>query len=243
MNTESNEAPHSDDEVSLEELAAAYARALGVTSPAPKPEAAEPLEPLIDGGEEPLLRVRSEETEGFAVSPTSVIEAALFVGHPENQPLSASILAGLMRGVTADEVDSIVKELNASYEQSDSALRIMSESGGYRMGLAESVDRVRTAFYGRVRDARLNQAAIDVLALIAYQPGVTAATLDIQRGKGSASVAAQLVRRKLVELRRETDSEGRKVQRYFAAARFLKLFGLKSLEDLPQVDDNLLPPE
>ncbi len=232
-----------DDEVSLEELAAAYARALGVEPPSPAADAVpqEFIESLSPNTEEPLLRVYSEETEGFSVSPTAVVEAALFVGHPENQALTPQQLASLMRGVTAEEIESSVAELNTAYERSNSAIRIEKVDAGYRMGLVSQVDSVRTSFYGKVREARLNQAAIDVLALIAYQPGTTALLLDQQRGKGSAGVAAQLVRRKLVELRRETDSEGRKVQRYYPTPRFLKLFGLNDLADLPQVDDNLLP--
>ncbi len=229
------------DEVSLEELAAAYARALGVPD---KPAAPPPEEEHdADGNEKPLLRVSSAETERFELSPKAVVEACLFVGHPQNEPLSAQQLAGLMRDVQADEIDEIIQELNRDYEAEGAAMRIETAAGGYRMVLASSVETVRTVFYGRAREARLTQSAIDVLALIAYQPGVTAAELDEQRGRGSAGVAAQLVRRRLVELRRETDSAGSRISRYFPTDRFLKLFGLNQLSDLPQVDESLLPPE
>ena len=230
--------PDESDEVSLEELAAVYARALGMT----EPKAQEPTSELKLFADDDSTQTELPVTDGgFSVSPLSVVEAALFVGHPSNHALSASLLASMMRDVSLGEIDELVVELNQIYRRDRSAMCIEASEGGYRMTLVSAVETIRTAFYGRAREARLNQAAIDVLALIAYQPGVTAAEMDVQRGKGSAGVAAQLVRRRLVELRREIATNGSKVSRYFPTDRFLKLFSINSLSDLPQVDEELLP--
>ena len=53
--------------------------------------------------------------EASDISPHTVLESMLFVGRPDNQPLTAEQLAGLMRGVNAQEVETIIAELNARY--------------------------------------------------------------------------------------------------------------------------------
>lgn len=228
------EADSHDEELSLEQLAEVYARMLG-SGEAGAGEAAE-------GGddeewEEDLSHDAAQTESDFQVSPAAIIEAALFVGHPENRPFSEEELAGLMRGVTVEEVHSIIDQLNEHLRQERSALTIAREAGGYRMRLAECATAVRDTFYGRVRDARLSQVAIDVLALIAYHPGITAEELDAKRSKQSGGLVSQLVRRNLVECRREEATGGgkRAPARYYPTERLLNILGLERLEDLPHV--------
>ena len=94
---------------------------------------------------------------------------------------------------------------------------------------------LRDRFYGRVREARLSQAAVDVLAIVAYRQPVTAPQIAELRGKPSSRLLSQLVRRGLLEIRRPDDR--RSNPEYRTAERFLELFGLQSLEDLPQSED------
>ncbi len=70
------------------------------------------------------------------LGPRSILEALLFVGTPDNQPLSSTQLAGLMRGVSIPEVDELIAELNAGYRAANSPYRIESVGDGYRMALA-----------------------------------------------------------------------------------------------------------
>ena len=85
------------------------------------------------------------------------------------------------------------------------------------------------------REARLSKAAREVLALIAYQQPVTRAAIDGQRGGDSGAAVRQLVRLGLVAVVPAAD--GGKESAYGTTARFLELFGLRSLDDLPQTDD------
>ena len=173
--------------------------------------------------------------------PESIVEAALFVGHPESRSVSEQRLASLMRDVSPDEVIEIIDQLNASYKEHEQALRIVSDENGYRMTIAPAVEGVRRSFLGKVREARLSQAAIEVLALVAYQPGITSGLVQDQRGRESGAVLNQLVRRQLLEMRREKPAEGgRKVPRYYPTERFLNLFGLEALDELPQVEESVV---
>ncbi len=178
-----------------------------------------------------------EEDEGSPPSPLAIIEAALFIGNPENRALTDMELAGLMRGVTTEDVQRYVDELNASYVANSQAIRIHRDEDGFRMGVAPDMEVIRRAFYGKIRESRLSQAAIEVLSLVAYQPGITAEKVQDQRGKESGSLLSQLVRRRLLEQRRVPEPGGKKaIAVYFPTERFLQLFQLRSLDDLPHVE-------
>lgn len=177
-----------------------------------------------------------EDKAHCPLTPMSIVESVLFVGRPDSAGISASELASLMRGVQAAEIAELVQQLNSTYEQSGHAFRIFEGVDGYRFGLAEDLEFVRDKFYGRVREIKLNQAAIDCLALVSYQPGITKASLEKQRSQPSSGILNQLLRRQLIEIRREGEGKSA-VAHYYPTERLLKLAGLGSLEDLPQVEE------
>ena len=158
------------------------------------------------------------------------------VGRPDSGPITAREIASLMRGVTETEVDVLVDELNQQYAESGSAMYIAGVSGGYRMQLASDLKVILDRFYGPTREVKLNQAAIDCLALVSYQPGITREKLDEQRGQSSGSVLNQLVRRELIEMRREGKGKA-VVPHYYPTERLLDLAGLESLDDLPHAEE------
>lgn len=177
-----------------------------------------------------------EDSAACPLTPLSIVEAILFVGRPDGIPIPAAEIAGLMRGVDASEVATCVEQLNETYAQTNRATRIVADGAGYRMQLAENVSFIRDRFYGRVRQVKLNQAAVDCLALIAYQPGISREKLEQQRGQASGSLLSQMIRRQLIEMRRVTE-EQKTVQRYYPTNRLLDLTGIESLDDLPQTED------
>lgn len=166
------------------------------------------------------------------IGPTSLLEAMLFVGDPDNKPLSSARLAGLLRGVEVAEIHSLVRELNDRYAACRAPYRIVGEGEGYRMVLCDEFQRVRQRFFSRVRQARLSQAAIDVLSLVAYREPMAADEISELRGKPSTAILAQLVRRQLLRVDRE-EQNPRRLQ-YRTTRRFLDLFGLATLDDLPR---------
>lgn len=243
--------PEDDEETfSLDDLGAAYARAMAESGLLPEPQDLPELDPgeadhagTGEGlGIAAIDPADASEEHPLAISPAAIVEAALFVGHPENLPLTAAQVAATMRGVSADEVEEIVDELNRVYERDGHAFRIQRREGGLWFGLAEEMRSVRNAFYGRVRETRLTQAAIDVLALVAYQPGVTAKKLSDQRGKDCSAVVNQMVRRELLEIRRQGQEGGKPVPALYPTTRLLNLLGLRDLDDLPHVDETDVAP-
>jgi segregation and condensation protein B len=230
------------DGFSLDDLGAAYAKAAAEHDP----EAfAPPLENEAesqsdDSADEPADGLSDQSVVDELVSPEAIIEGALFVGHPENQPLTEERLANLIRDVEPDEVVSIIDGLNQSYRDQAQALRIVRDDFGFKMTIAPEVESVRRSFLGKVRETRLSQSAIEVLSLVAYQPGITAQKVQDQRGRESHSLLNQLVRRQLLQMQRvKPEGGGRTVPQYFPTERFLYLFGIESLDDLPQVEEGL----
>ncbi|MCA9126080.1 MAG: SMC-Scp complex subunit ScpB [Planctomycetales bacterium] len=221
--------------LSLEELSQSYASVMRLPErPSPSgvaqsPENTPPIGSLPDDDAD---NIEDSQT----VTPSSIIEAILFVGRQDSSPIAAKDIAALMRGVSESEVCTLVDALNACYEDTGRAIRIVQLPAGYKLDLAPQVEHVRERFYGQSRDVRLNQAAIDCLALVAYQPGLTRERLEEQRGQPSGGVLNQLVRRELIEMRREL--VGKKLQpHYYPTERLMQLTGLASIEDLPQAED------
>jgi len=225
-----------DQGLSLDELSRAYAVLLRKgADPYPdssltleSPPAAEEALSLVDS--RPPNRIDDEKT--CAVTPKTILEAILFVGHPANEPLASERIAALMRGVTASEIDDLVSELNAQYAAEGCPYAIVSVDLGYQLALRPEFAALRDAFYRRVREARLSQSAIDVLAIVAYQQPIVQEEIDRLRGKPSGAILSQLVRRDLLVLNRPAEQQAKPV--YRTSDRFLDLFDLDQLSDLPR---------
>jgi len=229
-----------DEETSLDALAAAYAGLVGSDKTAP-PSASSPsnevnpevAEPLPDGDVAPPATGGGDvEKLDEQVSPLGILEAVLFVGNSENSPLTAKRIAALMRGVSPREVDELVVELNERYLELEAPYEIISQGAGYLLNIRDEYAGLRDRFYGSVREARLSQAAIDILAVIAYGQPLTREEIDETRGKPSGGILSQLVRRQLLRIERP-DKKPRN-PKYYTTDRFLKIMGLEDIAELPE---------
>lgn len=165
------------------------------------------------------------------VTPREILEALLFVG---GEPLTTRKLIGVLRDeFTAEFIESQIDGLNAQYAREGRPYELRLAEGGYRMTLREDFERIRRKTYGLgPKEVKLSQEAIEVLAVIAYHQPLTAAEID-QLGKpGSSGVVRQLLRRELVAVERTT-GKSRDVT-YRTTPRFLSLFGIRNLNELPR---------
>ncbi len=232
-----------EDPISLDELARAFAQVMGAPPQGSVRQEPQPLaaEAATGPGElharthEPAVAVEEPVGDSGPVTPLSILEAMLFVGDRDNRPLTAARAAELMRGVEPGEIGGLIEELNGRYTRSCCPYFVAEDSDGYRMTLRKPFHPLREQFYGRIREARLSQAAIDVLAIVAYQQPLTAEQIGAVRGKPSGPVLAQLVHRRLLRIERLPGK--RRTVQYFTTDRFLQLFGLQTLADLPQSEE------
>ena len=225
--------PTSDAGLSLDQLTQAFAQLLsGGQDPYAAPPAESPLDDVLPPEPDAPLVDADAQCE---TTPRTILEAMLFVGNRQNDPLNPAQVAGLMRGVRPAEIDDLVRKLNREYDANRCPYRIIGEGAGYRLVLREEFHALRDKFYGRVQHAKLSQAAVEVLSLVAYNGSLSGDQVAKLRGKPTGAILAQLVRRQLLAL--ERDAESSREVHYRPTARFLELFGLEKLEDLPRSQD------
>jgi segregation and condensation protein B len=222
-----------DQGISLNELGRAYAALLSKGAdpyPQGEPAAKSPNDSLPSPDNDEELSDLGEIT--CETTPKAILEAILFVGHPAQDPLASERIAALMRGVRPGEIDELVAELNSEYHAEGAPYTIVSEGLGHRLTLRSEFAALSDVFHGRIREARLSQSAIDVLAIVAYQQPIEMPEIDRLRGKPSGAVVSQLVRRDLLRIERRAEKGSRPL--YRTTDRFLDLFDLDSLGELPR---------
>lgn len=168
-----------------------------------------------------------------AVLPRQIIEALMFVG---GEPLTTRKLSNVLRGeFSAEFIESEVNELNDLYTREGRPYEIRLGDGGYRMTLRENFERIRRKAYGMgPKEVKLSQEAIEVLAVVAYHQPITAEAVDELGKPGSGAILRQLLRRELIAVDR-TGKRSRDVA-YRTTPRFLSLFGIRSLNELPRLE-------
>jgi segregation and condensation protein B len=162
-----------------------------------------------------------------------IVEALLFVG---GAPLTSDRACETIRGLTEDQFQQAIDGLNREYRQQGRPYSVQARNGGYILTLRPRFRDVVERLHGGQREARLSATAIDALALVAYRQPVTKAEIDSLRGAESGALLRQLVRRGLIAVVQRGDAQKREVS-YGTTTRFLELFQLQSLEDLPQTQD------
>jgi segregation and condensation protein B len=168
------------------------------------------------------------------------IVEALVLGAPE--PVSPQKLAEVVPGLDEDGARALVAELGREYEEQGRAFEIWEVAGGFQL-------RTRPEFAGylrqlhRERPLRLSRAALETLAVVAYRQPVTRAEIEAVRGVEADAVLKSLLERSLVRVAGHRDVPGRPIL-YGTTRRFLEVFGLGRLEDLPTLREleELLPP-
>lgn len=162
-----------------------------------------------------------------------IVEAMLFVG---GVPLSGDAACRVVRGLSGDRFFEAIETLNRRYKSQRRPYSIQHRDGGYVIQVQPAYRAVRERLFGGLREARLTQPALDVLSLVAYRQPVTKSEIDSVRGVDSSGILRQLIRLGLVAVSRRGDA-GQKDVSYGTTPRFLQLFSLQSLDDLPRLGE------
>jgi len=180
-----------------------------------------------------LLR-RDEEIE---TTVETVTEAVLFAS---DEPLSEARLANIVEtGVR--QIREHIKNLNDKYKVNNNAFRIEQIAGGYQM-LTLSPYNYWLKKLLRVRsDSKLSPAALETLAIISYKQPVIRADIEAIRGVAAGDIIRGLCYKGLVKIVGRAEVLGRPML-YGTTRKFLELFGLNSLKDLPKIEELKKPP-
>ena len=163
-------------------------------------------------------------------APISVrLEALLFVAA---EPVTTAQLAAALETTTTD-VEQGLRALEESLLAR--GLKIQRHSGRVQMTSAPEFAELIERFLGLEATSRLSRAALETLAIIAYQQPVTRPQVDAIRGVNSDSMMTSLLNKGLILESGRTDGPGRPIV-YSTPAEFLQHFGINSIRDLPPLD-------
>src|SRR5262245_11712391 len=189
----------------------------------------------------PALRQRDHEqaVTGELVRDARLgrVEAALFAA---DEPLTPRKLATAADLADAAEARRLADKLKAFYDQDGTAFQVEELAGGYQV-------RTRPVFHPwlvRLRrtnpDPQLSPSALETLAIIAYRQPIMRADVEAIRGVQCGELLRHLMEKGLVRIAGRDDSLGRPML-YGTTKKFLQMFGLNSLKDLPEIEQ-LRPP-
>ena len=162
----------------------------------------------------------------------SALETMMFMW---GEPLEVRDAAEVLEAERS-EIRELFRELMNEYEQEGRGIRIREAGDAFGFVTHVENDIFVRKLCTPVRVKRLSQAALEVLAIIAYRQPVTRSEIDSIRGIKSDRVIDGLVDKGLIEITGRSEGVGRPLI-YSTTREFLKKFGFASLKDLPEVPE------
>jgi segregation and condensation protein B len=196
----------------------------------PEPDA-DPQEPgaeLEAGAGEPVLIDPSVPE----INTQQVIEAVLFVA---DTPLPIPKIVSILGVGSARDVRKHIEALNERYTREGATFHIEKIAGGYQMLTLPQYNTWLRRLRQSRQDSRFSAAALETLAVVAYKQPVTRADIEAIRGVAAGEMLNRLRELNLVKIVGRAEDVGRPML-YGTTKRFLEIFGLASLDELPQVE-------
>lgn len=171
---------------------------------------------------------------------TACVEAALLTADRALAlgRLSQTLIEAGMPEASAGPADvrAAIEALNAHYVETGRAFRVEQVAGGYRVMTLGEFAPVAAAVRGARESTRLSRAAIETLAIVAYRQPITRVDIETIRGSATGEVLKTLLEKRLVTIVGRAEELGRPML-YGTTKRFLEVFGLASVKDLPPVGE------
>ncbi len=168
-----------------------------------------------------------------SVNISAAIEAILF---SNGASVEASRIAGALE-ITEAEVNERISALANDYKKAGRGITIIKLGNSYQMtACKEYAPQIRTVMDLR-RNTPLSQAALEVLAVVAYNQPVTKAFVEQVRGVDCSGVIGSLTTKGLVEEKGRLELPGRPLL-YGTTENFLRCFNISSLDELPPLPEN-----
>ena len=180
--------------------------------------------------------VEPETSEGEPTVET-VVEAVLFAS---DESLTDSRLANIVE-TSVKQVRQSIKNLNDKYRANNNAFRIEQIAGGYQMLTLSTYNHWLKKLLRARSDSKLSPAALETLAIIAYKQPVIRADIEAIRGVAGGEVIRTLCYKGLVKIVGRAEILGRPML-YGTTKKFLEVFGLNTLKDLPKIEELKKPP-
>jgi segregation and condensation protein B len=232
----------SNDEPPLTQSERDIDRVVGILLGEPQEGTQETQEPVPEQENEAAVQVQeppaqaqppqAEPQPELVPTVESVLEAILFA---TDEPLTDGKLAGIVE-TTTKQVRESIESLNAKYVAENHAFRIEQIAGGYQMLTLNTFNFWLKKMLRARSDNKLSPAAMETLAIIAYKQPVIRADIEAIRGVAVGEVVRSLMYKGLVKIAGRAEILGRPML-YGTTKKFLEIFGLNSLKDLPKAEE------
>ncbi|MHC4244829.1 MAG: SMC-Scp complex subunit ScpB [Planctomycetota bacterium] len=177
------------------------------------------------------------ETPSGEPTVETVVEAVLFAS---DESLTDNRLAKIVES-SGKQVRQSIKNLNEKYQANNNAFRIEQIAGGYQMLTLSTYNYWLKKLLRARSDGKLSPAALETLAIIAYKQPVIRADIEVIRGVAGGEVIRTLCYKGLVKIVGRAEILGRPML-YGTTKKFLEVFGLNTLKDLPKIEELKKPP-
>ncbi len=160
----------------------------------------------------------------------SIIEAVLFAcGRPVEMKELITTLE-----LPEEDIINIIQNMQSEYKEQNRGIEIVKVENGYSLcSKQEYYEYVYPLFDNRVKP-NISNAAMETLAIIAYNPKITRAEIESIRGVNSDATIYKLLEYNLIEDAGKSDAPG-KPTTYRTTQEFLKTFGMSNLDELPEL--------
>ena len=162
-----------------------------------------------------------------------ILEGLLFVVGDEG--LSLKDVMSILN-LSEEDAKTLIYKLKMSYEQENRGIRLSYLGNSFKL----TTKKEHSSYYEKLvqneHNHSLSQAALEVLAIVAYNEPVTRSFVDDMRGVDSVYVMRKLLARGFIKESGKSDAPGRPLL-YKTTDNFLDYFGLSSKDDLPPIDD------
>jgi segregation and condensation protein B len=162
-----------------------------------------------------------------------IIETLLFITDRPLSPIKLSQIADISHAQLARD---IVAEIAQEYAQSARVVQIIEIGGGFQMSTKPEYGRWVRKLFNEKTSAKLSNAALETLAIIAYKQPITRAEVEAIRGVDIIAPLEKIMERGLVKITGKKDAPG-KPMLYGTTDEFLRLFGLNKIADLPELKE------
>jgi segregation and condensation protein B len=169
-----------------------------------------------------------------AQKPLSVREIATAIRSAENDPAAAG--PNEFARVREAEVAAALEQLKIEYIEQERAFQLMEKAEGWQLATDPQYAQWVRQLFPALKPARLSAPALETLAIIAYRQPITRADVEAVRGVNIDGVLQTLIERGLVKIAGRAEIPGRPLL-YETTQFFLDHFGLRSLEELPNVEE------
>lgn len=181
-----------------------------------------------------LMQPTSDQPAEVDINAPSVVEALLMA---TDEPLPAARIAQILGTGDASDVKEHIEALNQRYAASAAAFRIEAIAKGYQVLTLPVYDAWIKKLHKARDDSRLSAAALETLAIVAYKQPILRADVEAIRGVAVGDMLIRLRDMGLVRIVGRAEEIGRPLL-YGTTTRFLDVFGLSSLKDLPKIDSD-----